>query len=81
MKGRALLSWSRAKLAVEADVGAHVIAMFEKTGRVTPPGSLAPKVERVAAIRAALEAAGVEFANGDALSVRLKARPARTGAG
>ena len=76
MKGRELLGWSRAKLAVEADVGAHVIAMFEKTGRVMPPGSLAPKFGRIAAIRTALEAAGVEFTNGDAPGARLKPHPA-----
>ena len=43
-------------------IGEHVIAVYEKTGRMTPVGSKQRiAVDRLAAIRVAPEAAGVEF--------------------
>jgi hypothetical protein len=56
-----------------AGFGTHVIWHFEDSGRVMKPLPMAPIVDRLAAIRAALEAAGVEFTNGDAPGVRLRA--------
>jgi transcriptional regulator with XRE-family HTH domain len=51
---RALLQWSQGDLAKEAAVGISTIAEFEK-------GSRTPIANNVAAIRRALEAAGVRF--------------------
>ncbi len=39
--------------------------------------SVMPQIDRMAAIRAAFEAAGVEFTNGDAPGVRLGPQAAR----
>ena len=71
-RARFLLGWSRARLGAAANLGAHVIALYEKTGCVLPPASLAPKIDRVAAIQFALETAGVEFSNGNAPDVCLR---------
>ena len=62
--GRALLKWSREKLAAEGKVPARTVADFELE-------NTAPRASTLAAIRAALEAAGVEFTNGNAPGVRL----------
>jgi transcriptional regulator with XRE-family HTH domain len=67
---RALLSWSQIKLAKRARLSESTIRNFEKR-RFTP----APR--NLAAIRAALERAGVEFTNGDRPGVRLKRKPAK----
>lgn len=64
---RGLISWSQTELASAAKVGLSTIRNFE-TGRSTPIGN------NLLAIRAALEAAGVEFIaeNGGGAGVRLK---------
>jgi transcriptional regulator with XRE-family HTH domain len=64
---RALLGWSQAQLAHEAAVSKQTLVDFERGARQPYPRTLAD-------IRAALEAAGVEFTNGDAPGVRLKRR-------
>ena len=65
--GRALLNWSQAVLAEKAEVAKQTLADFERGARQPYPRTLAD-------IRATLEAAGVEFTNGDAPGVRLKRR-------
>jgi transcriptional regulator with XRE-family HTH domain len=64
---RALAGWSREHLAEAAGTTERTIARIEA-------GETAPRGTTVAAIRAALEAAGVEFTNGDAPGVRLRKR-------
>jgi hypothetical protein len=51
-----------------------MVTAFEQTGRVVFSNgrSRALPVDAVAAIRTTLEAAGVEFTNGDAPGVRLR---------
>lgn len=64
---RKLLGWSRDRLAGASNVPPHAVTDYEHgstRGAVTP--------ERLAAIRAALEAASIEFTNGDAPGVRLR---------
>ncbi|WP_132464193.1 helix-turn-helix domain-containing protein [Rhodovulum marinum] len=66
--GRALLGWSQARLAEAMDVSSMTIKRAEGSGKPTP------SAETLAAIRAALEAAGVEFIqeNGGGPGVRLR---------
>ncbi|MBI0434011.1 transcriptional regulator [Roseomonas sp. KE0001] len=64
---RGLLDWSRDQLALAAGVPKRTIMRFE--GR-----EVQPRVTTITAIRAALEAAGVEFIaeNGGGAGVRLR---------
>jgi transcriptional regulator with XRE-family HTH domain len=66
---RAALGWSTADLAREARVGANTINRFE--------AGQDARMSSVNKTRAALEAAGVEFMNGDAPGVRLKSANVR----
>ena len=67
---RAMLDWSRDRLAARSEVSASALRNFERGGRV-PTGS------KLTSVRAALEAAGVAFSDqtGDSPGVRLR-RPA-----
>ena len=71
---RKLLGWSRVKLGALSDTSTTMVIVFEKTGRVVPlnSSSRTVPVDPVAAIRATLDEAGVEFTNGDAPGVRLR---------
>lgn len=62
---RALVDWSRERLAEAADTTTRTLARFEG-------GKTDPRPATLAAIRTALEAAGVEFTNGDAPGVKLR---------
>lgn len=64
---RALIGWSRERLAMDAHTTERTIARIEDA-------DTAPRASTLAAIRAALEAAGVEFIpeNGGGAGVRLK---------
>jgi transcriptional regulator with XRE-family HTH domain len=66
---RALLNWSQDQLESAAKVARKTIADFEREART-------PYDRTLAAIRAALEAAGVEFIaeNGGGAGVRLKGK-------
>ena len=70
---RALLGWSTQRLGAHCELGEHVISKYERTGRVVPSLQKDP-TDRLGAIRAALEAAGVEFTGGDAPGVQLRHR-------
>ncbi|MHA6686892.1 helix-turn-helix domain-containing protein [Mesorhizobium sp. A556] len=63
---RGLIDWSQSYLAQKANLGESTIRDFEKGRRV-------PSINNLAAIRTALEAAGVEFIaeNGGGAGVRL----------
>ena len=68
---RALLNWSRAELAKRAGQHASTVK------RVETPDSENVSDEVRAKLKATLEAAGVEFTNGDAPGVRLKGKRRR----
>lgn len=53
---RALLNWSQTDLAEAAEVGQSTVAKFEHGARI-------PHATNLAAIQAALEAAGITFLN------------------
>ena len=61
---RALLGWSQGELGAAAKVATKTIADFEREARV-------PYERTMDALQRALEAAGVEFTNGDSQGVRL----------
>ena len=67
--GRALLNWSQPELATSSGVSVSTIRDFET-------GKRSPIANNIAAIRAALEAAGVIFVpeNGEGPGVRMKKR-------
>ena len=70
---RKLLRWSQPQLGVDSGTSFHVVQTFERTGQVAklyrrPRG----RVDTVAAIRASLEAAGIEFTDGHTPGVRLR---------
>jgi hypothetical protein len=69
---RQLLGWSLARLVVQSDLGLSAVGNFEVTGDM--PGRAAViRHNRILAICAALNAAGVEFEENDGGSgVRLK---------
>jgi transcriptional regulator with XRE-family HTH domain len=62
---RGLLDWSQARLGARSNLSDSTIRDFEKGRRV-------PSVNNLAAIQRALEAAGVEFTNGDQPGVRMR---------
>jgi transcriptional regulator with XRE-family HTH domain len=64
---RGLLDWSQTELGARANLSESTIRDFEKGRRV-------PAINNLAAIRAALEKAGVEFTNGEQPGVRLRKR-------
>ncbi len=71
---RALLGWSFVRVAARSGTSAQMVSTFEKTGRIASmniPGRPVP-IDAVAAVRATLEAAGIEFTNGKVPGVRLR---------
>ena len=62
---RALLDCSQTQLAAKASLGLSTVVDFERERRVV-------SADAIAAIRAALESAGVEFTNGGQPGVRLR---------
>jgi transcriptional regulator with XRE-family HTH domain len=61
---RGLLDWSQAELAARSNLSESTVRDFEKGRRI-------PSINNLAAIRRALEAAGVTFIDGDQPGVRL----------
>jgi transcriptional regulator with XRE-family HTH domain len=72
---RKLLGWHRGMVAIKARAGVSGNTVGKAEGAY--PGS-PPTPEQLAAIQEALEAAGVEFTNGDEPGVKLR-RPAAEG--
>ncbi len=69
---RALLGWSKLQLGLRSDTSLYVVKTFEQTGRVALVHRRPDLTNPLTAVRATLEAAGVEFTNGDAPGVRLR---------
>jgi len=71
---RTLLGWSLIRLSARSGTSAQLVSTFEKTGRIVSmniPGRPVP-IDALAAVRDTLEAAGIEFTNGDAPGVRMR---------
>lgn len=69
---RALLGWSQLQLGLRSDTSIHVVRTFERTGRIMTVRRRPDLNDPLAAIRAALEKAGVEFTNEGTPRVRLR---------
>ncbi len=69
---RALLGWSMSRLGMRSGTSVHTVRSFELTGRVASMYGRTEQMDAVAAIRATLEAAGVEFTDGNAPGVQLR---------
>ena len=74
-EARKLLKLTRFRLAQLCSMSENTIRAFERTGEM-PMATKSPEhlARRLAAIRTALEGAGVEFTDGDAPGVKLRAR-------
>jgi transcriptional regulator with XRE-family HTH domain len=66
---RALIRWEQKDLAEASKISLGAIKRLE-----SQPGLLAAQARTIEALRAALEAAGVEFTNGGEPGVKLKAK-------
>ena len=69
---RILLGWSQLQLSLRSDTSIHVVRTFEQTGRAMTVQRRPDLTDAIAAVRATLEAAGVEFTDGQAPGVRLR---------
>lgn len=67
---RELLGWSSEHLAARSGTTAYGVTKYERSGRVACRQGQPPNFDALASILAALEAAGIEFTNGDQLGVR-----------
>jgi hypothetical protein len=72
-EARRLLGWTIIKLAVTSGLRRDTVRIYERIGNM-PALTAEVRHSRIAAIRAALESAGVEFTNGDAPGVKLRAK-------
>lgn len=64
---RAAVGWTQAELAAQSGVSLPTVKRLE-----TCSGPLSTRVETQLKLQRALEAAGVEFTNGDAPGVRMR---------
>jgi len=69
---RLLLGWSMSRLGMRSGTSVHTVRSFEQAGRIASMYCRTDQVDAVAAIRDTLEAAGIEFTNGDAPGVRMR---------
>ena len=69
---RILLGWSQLQLSLRSDTSIHVVRTFEQTGRIMTVQRRPDLTDPVAAIRATLEEAGIEFTDGDEPGVKLR---------
>ena len=67
---RLLLGWNQILLGARSGTSVHAVRMLEWSGHATKLHGRTDQVDVVAAIRAALEAAGVEFTDGNTPGVR-----------
>ena len=68
---RALLGWTAKELAQKANVGVSTVQRIENAAG--PPNVYG---SNLASIQSALEAAGIEFTNGDAPGIRMRGKRA-----
>lgn len=72
LEARELLGWSRDRLGAVSGTSADFVRGYESLGRARNASGGPRGAQQLQAVLAALEAAGVEFTNGDAPGVRLR---------
>jgi hypothetical protein len=70
---RLLLGWSIPKLGIRSGTSPYMVKTYEQTGRVILPHVRTKRDGALAAVRVTLEAAGIDFTNGDEPGVKLRA--------
>ena len=71
-QARVALDWSLERLAARSDTTSLIVSEYERSGRVASRRGQHPDFDALASIRTALEAAGIEFMDGDEPGVRLR---------
>lgn len=69
---RSLLGWSQLQLGLRSDTSVNVVKKFEQNGRAARVQRRPDLTDALAAVRATLEAAGIEFTGGAVPGVRLR---------
>jgi len=69
---RALLGWSQMQLGLRSDTSRYLVKKFESTGQVASVYGRPDLTEPLATVRATLEAAGIEFTDGNAPGMKLR---------
>ena len=69
---RELLGWSKLQLGIRSGTSLYMVKTFERTGRVVPLLDRRAPDDALSAVRATLEAAGIEFTDGPAFEVCLR---------
>ena len=69
---RALLGWSRLQLALCGATSEQMVTTYERTGQVAGLHDQTDQGDSIAAIRATLEVAGIEFTNEWVPGARLR---------
>lgn len=75
LDARALLGWSRERLAAWSETTSTFILTYETEGRVMTTPSRDRNYNAMIAVQTALEHAGVEFTNKDEPGVKLRRTP------
>ena len=73
---RSLLGWTRRQLALRSALSEDMVTTLEERQRVAEPDGKTEQSDAAASVRAALEAAGIEFMDGHASMARMR-KPGR----
>jgi transcriptional regulator with XRE-family HTH domain len=73
---RSLLGWTIRQLALRSTLSEHMVTTLEERQRVAEPDGKTEQSDAAASVRAALEAAGIEFMDGHASMARMR-KPGR----
>jgi len=73
---RSLLGWTRRQLALRSALSEHMVTTLEERQRVAEPDGQTEQSDAAASVRAALEAAGIEFTDGLVSRARMR-KPGR----
>ncbi len=69
---RTLLGWSMSRLGMRSGTSMHTVRIFERSGQIAKLYCRTEQVDAVAAVRATLEAAGIEFTPENGGGVKLR---------